>query len=229
MADPPKDRPIARLTRRLAAAAVLALAAQAAFAAPPPTTQPPPPRLFLSPSGEPFRQGSDTPDPFEAWFAQADANHDGAIDRDEMRADAARFFRKVDANGDGVIDGMEVTAYEAKIVPELVAQIEGRYPAASPGDHRGQPDGGQGPRGGRGADRGGGARGGAPPQGVIARLLAEPEPVSGADFNFDGRISLAEWMLAADRRFELLDPARTGRLTHDALKARLAATKKGKR
>ena len=49
-----------------------------------------------------------------------------------------------------------------------------------------------------------------PPQG-IRQLLDEPEPVSGADFDLDGRVSLDEWMRAADRRFDLLDADKTGR------------------
>ena len=39
------------------------------------------------------------------------------------------------------------------------------------------------------------------------------EPVSSADLNFDGKISLAEFMTAADRRFDQLDKDRLGYLT----------------
>ena len=52
-------------------------------------------------------------------------------------------------------------------------------------------------------------------------MLDEPEPVSGADFELDGHITFAEWMRATDQRFDLLDTAKTGRLTHDQLKALL--------
>jgi hypothetical protein len=55
----------------------------------------------------------------------------------------------------------------------------------------------------------------------VATLLSEPEPVSGADVNLDSRITLTEWLAAADRRFELLDTKHLGYLTHDGLKALL--------
>lgn len=214
-----------RLTVLLVAALFLAAPS---FADPPAAAPAPVPihaRLFLSPSGEPFRAAPGAPDPFEAWFAQADTNHDGAIDRAEFRADAARFFKQLDANGDGVIDGFEITAYETKIVPELSAEAEGRYPADDAGSGARPPGGGH-ERGGGG--RRGGGRTHAAPQG-IEQLLDEPEPVSGADFEFAGRVTFDNWMRAADQRFDLLDTAKTGRLTHDQLTALLQKQAKPKR
>ncbi|MEO8113421.1 MAG: hypothetical protein ABI655_03495, partial [Phenylobacterium sp.] len=76
---------------------------------------PPRPRLFISPSGEPFRG----PDGLGAWLAGADADHDGAVTLTEFRADAVRFFKVLDANGDGRIDGFEIQAYERDIAPEI--------------------------------------------------------------------------------------------------------------
>jgi len=59
-------------------------------------------------------------------------------------------------------------------------------------------------------------------------LLNEPEPVSGADLALDLRISLAEWLAATDRRFDLLDVRKSGFLDHDALVGRLPkATRAG--
>jgi Ca2+-binding EF-hand superfamily protein len=212
---------------------IVLLGAPAAFGAPAPdapltidtshSADAPRERLFLSPSGEPFRPQPGAPEPFEAWFAQADANHDGVIDRAEFRADATRFFKRVDTNGDGMIDGFEVAAYERNIVPELGDEAEGRFPAdpgeahAQDGDHdHGGGDGGH--HGGR--DGGKGGHGAPGPRG-LTQLLDEPEPVSGADFELDGHITFAEWMRATDQRFDLLDTAKTGRLTHDQLKALL--------
>src|SRR4051794_8683429 len=94
------------------------------------------PRLFISPSGEPFRGENG----LALWFAGADTNHDGAIDRAEFTADAMRFFKALDANGDGRLDGFELQAYERDVVPEL-----------------GQQDAEQGPTGG-GRRFGGGER-----------------------------------------------------------------------
>ena len=210
------------MKRSIAPLVLAAFLAGPALGAPPPSDPPltidgphapaaPRPRLFLSPSGEPFRPAPGAPEPFDAWFAAADANHDGVIDRAEFRADAARFFKRLDPNGDSVIDGFEVGAYENKIVPELGNEAEGRFASDTPGAEPRGPDGDHGPGGRLGA---GGPRG-------LTQLLDEPEPVSGADFGLDGHITLAEWMQAADQRFDLLDTARTGRLAHDQLKALL--------
>ena len=200
------------------------------------------PRLFLSPSGEPFRQGPGAPDPLKAWFDEVDAAHKGYIDRADFRADAARFFKKLDENGDGVIDGFEVADYESKIVPELAEVAEGRFPVQSGqgGQHGDQGGGGQG--GGQGGEgrhgrggfgglgQGGGQSGpggrGRGAQRPIQQLIDEPEPVSGADFALDSHITLAEWMRATDQRFAILDANKDGRVTLDELRARFLPTKK---
>jgi hypothetical protein len=156
----------------------------------------PPVSIFISPSGEPFRPSAEAPDPFEAWFARADADHDGSIDRAEFRADALAFFKVLDVNGDGVIDGFELARYEKEVAPELAAEAEGF--------------GGDGPGRGRGGSR----------RGHLA-LLDEPEPVSSADLALDSHITVAEWMQAADRRFDLLDVKKQGVLDHAALATRL--------
>jgi hypothetical protein len=104
--------------RLLGAVNLLAWAGHAVAQAPPGAT--PLARVFISPSGEPFRPGPGIPDPFEAWFSRVDANHDGRIDRAEFRADAMAFFKRLDANGDGVVDGFEITDYETTIAPEVV-------------------------------------------------------------------------------------------------------------
>lgn len=61
-------------------------------AMPPP---PPPPHGGAGPGGE------------NRMFARLDTNGDGAIDRSEFRAQAARRFDRVDANRDGTIDAAE--------------------------------------------------------------------------------------------------------------------------
>jgi hypothetical protein len=183
-----------------------------------------PARLFLSPSGEPFRQGPQTPDPLKAWFDQADAGHAGYIDRAAFRADAARFFKRLDENGDGVIDGFEVADYEAKIAPELAEWAEGRFPGEF-GPARGQRSGG-GERDRRQAGAPGGQQTVRGRQRGIQQLIDEPEPVSGADFRLDSHITLDEWMRAADQRFDILDANKDGRLTLDELRARFLPLKK---
>ena len=48
-------------------------------------------------------------------------------------------------------------------------------------------------------------------------LLAEPEPVTAADTDLDSRITKAEFLEAAERRFKLLDKRKDGKLTPDEL------------
>ncbi|HUO21546.1 MAG TPA: EF-hand domain-containing protein [Caulobacteraceae bacterium] len=246
------EPPMTRL--KIAAATVIlagwAGAASAQDFAPPLGGPPPAPRraldrreIFLSPAGEPFRAPPGQPYPVAVWFAQADANHDGQITREEFRADFDRFFQVLDENHDGVIDGFEVEDYERKVAPEVLSVLErqGFQGRASdegpggPGQDGGGPGSGQGPGGGGGGRGGRGERGGmgggggpggdrnAGPSADTARLQVEgaaaysllsiSEPVGAADANIDGKITLAEFRAAADRRFDLLDPKHLGYLT----------------
>jgi hypothetical protein len=163
-------------------------------------------RLFVSPSGEPFRGG----DGLAAWFAQADTDHDGSITAAEFQADALRVFRLYDTNRDGVVDGFEIQAYERERVPEIREVPMGDEDMAEGGPRR---------RGGRGGARPAEAGGTPPMRGAgfegAARfsLLNEPEPLLAADADVDGKVSLAEWTRATAHRFAALDKAKTGRLT----------------
>jgi hypothetical protein len=78
--------------------------------------------LFVSPMGEPFSaaRGGDA---LADWFAKGDQNHDGAMTKDEMVADAERFFAKLDVNHDGEIDPDEITRYETQIAPRNRASL----------------------------------------------------------------------------------------------------------
>jgi hypothetical protein len=177
------------------------------------------PRLFISPSGEPFRSG----DGLAAWFAQADADHDGAITASEFQADALRAFKLYDANGDGVIDGFEIQAYEHDRVPEIAEILIG-------GEDMGDRRGGGGRRSRRGGRQGGGNQGGgeqAPGPAAVGAgregaarfsLLNEPEPLLAADADVDGKVTLAEWTRATARRFATLDKDHSGRLTLEKLR-----------
>jgi hypothetical protein len=177
------------------------------------------PRLFISPSGEPFRGG----DGLAAWFAQADADHDGAITAAEFQADALRAFKLYDTNGDGVIDGFEIQAYERDRVPEIAEILIG-------GEETGGRPGGGGRRGRRGGRQGGGDQtSGQQAGGPVAvgagregaarfSLLNEPEPLLAADADVDGKVSLKEWTRATARRFAALDKDHSGRLTLEKLR-----------
>jgi hypothetical protein len=164
------------------------------------------PQLFISPAGEPFRAPPGAPYPVAAWFEGADANHDGALTRDEFVADAVRFFGVVDADHDGVIDGFEVANYEQHIAPEIIG-------GSAPGALRRGPRGlgvaeGQDDDGPRRRSAGANVLQGA----SLFGLIAEPEPVMAADGDFDRRISKDEAIRAAKTRFALLDTDKDGLL-----------------
>jgi hypothetical protein len=180
------------------------------------------PNVFISPAGKPYRARPDEPYPVVQWFADADANHDGKLTREDMRADADAFFRTLDTNHDGVIDGFEVQAYEQNVAPEILPHIEnlrageGFDPNLDLADQRnterqGSSGGGRGgfqlrqPREVKGET---GAQGAA-----VYSLINQPEPVAAADSDFDGKITLAEFEAAADRHFEILDTKQQGYLT----------------
>lgn len=156
-------------------------------------------QLFISPSGEPFRAPIDQPYPVGPWFAQADANHDGVIDRDEFTADQTAFFDRVDADHNGVVDAFESQAYEKVIVPEI---------AAATGQRLGRPK--------RHGLFGFGA---ARPTGPVLmgasayNLLHEPLPIRTGDTDFDFKLTHPEALAVAAKRFDLLDVNKDGRIT----------------
>ncbi len=167
------------------------------------------PTLFLSPAGEPFHADAGKPYPVSAWFAQADADHDGKLTRDEFRADFARFFKLLDENHDGVIDGVELQRYEQQVAPEVLprlAQVQGGYPGER--NAKGERRLAEAPR----------AKGGEELDGAPAySLFNVSEPVASADADFDGKITLEEFQRTADRRFDQLDKDKAGYLTLDTL------------
>lgn len=165
-------------------------------------------QVFISPAGEPFRADAGQPYPVAAWFAGADADHDGVLTREEFVADALRFFDRLDTDRSGVLDGFEVAAYERTIAPEIVQALA---PQARGGG--GPPGGRGGPGGARGGGRGGPRGMGAMLQGAAPySLLAEPQPVMAADADFNRRITRDEAARAAQTRFKLLDVGGAGRL-----------------
>ena len=168
------------------------------------------PGLFVSPAGEPFRPASG-PAPIEAWFLGADTDRDGALTRDEFRGDFARAFAAFDSDGDGEIEPSEVAHYELEILPEMRgAGLTGRRRSARADMQRARV-------GRRGSRRVGSTMmmAGAAPFG----LLPLSHPIMEADTNFNGGVSRAEFESAANRRFGLLDPAGSGRLSLDDLRA----------
>lgn len=192
----------------------------------------PPGQLFVSPVGEPFRAPPAAPYPIVNWFNQADADHDGKLDRPEFSADFERFFNLLDVNHDGVIDADEVARYEREIVPEVSIPSFGDGPGGGGFPRGGPPPGGRPPAnarlnaaGGQGRPQQGGPPPGGPdgpvPPSVPGEIIAGagvygiiniPEPVSSMDINLDGRVTRAEMVAASYRRFALLDVERRGYL-----------------
>jgi hypothetical protein len=191
---------------------------------------------FMSPCGEPWRAGDGEPYPLFKWFAATDANHDGAIDLAEFRADHAGFFEALDQDHNGVLESAEISFYEKRVAADvLMGQLFGaafRKPAGPPGAwgatlFKAQfPGGGlagggyQGPPGaqGPGPDLGATRPQRQPLIGAAAyALFNDPEPITSADSNLDGRVTKAEFLAAADRRFKRLDRNADGKLTIEEL------------
>lgn len=204
--------------------------------------------IFFSPMGKPYRGHPGAPYAVALWFAAANTAHDGKLTLAEFRADAKAFFEELDTNHDGIIDGFEVTDYEKDVAPEIIPSVgrlrpgEGLDPNLELGDTPHRDGGGRDRRGGsEGGGRGGGGRpraGDEMPQGAgLFSLINEPEPVSATDTDFAGKITLAQWLAAADRRFKLLDPMGRGYVTladlphtpaQEIYEARMAAKAKGR-
>jgi len=191
---------------------------------------------FISPMGEPFRAKTVTDDTLADWFYQADRNRDGVLTVDEMQADADRFFAILDSDHDGEIGPTEIAYYEWEIAPDIQVMSNTRR---APGEVAAKPQKPEQERSPAGMRRQrmeeDDAQLGLPGslQGAARYgLLNIPEPVAAADTDFDRGITLAEFRAAAVDRFQLLDSARTGRLTLAQLEARrsaVLASRKNKR
>lgn len=137
------------------------------------------PQAAVTPNGEPLpiRPG---PDGCRAaladWFAKADTDHDGILNRAEITADAERWFSLADANQDGEITSDELTAIRLRINP------------LPPLDEHGK-----GPRDGGGPDRGRDM----PQRG---RSQIQIDPVMAADANADFRVTRAEFLASVATR-----------------------------
>ena len=190
---------------------------------------------FISPMGEPFHSQAAGDDPLARWFYQADSNRDGQLSVDELRADADRYFKVLDSNRDGEIDPDEIRVYETDIASEV--QVNSKWKRSRQAAPAPTTDLEQKPVGHRGR-HGPGDNGidGYQQYGLqgAARygLLNLPEPVAGADADFNRSITAEEFKLAAARRFQLLDTKGAGRLVLQDLEARLptrpGASKHGK-
>jgi hypothetical protein len=189
---------------------------------------------FISPMGEPFRPPSSGEAPIARWFVQADRDQDGVLTAEEMQADADRFFTRLDSNHDGQIDPQEIAAYEYEIAPDIQVNSNCKRPrgeiapqaAAKP---EAESDGASGDWWWiRKGDKHDGYRTDSLQGAARYGLLNIPQPVAGADADFNRLVTLAEFRQAASYRFKLLDNHGQGRLTLAELETRLPARPKGK-
>lgn len=181
-------------------------------------------QVFFSPSGQPFRAKPGEPYPAAAWFAQADKDHDGKISHDEFLADAVTFFRMLDRNRDNYISSPENTFYETEVAPEIT-QVDPRIDQPVNFHNDGGDDSvdkdptlGKYQKSIQGASQYG--------------VIDEPQPIRGADANYDFRVSMDEWVNATNQRFNVLDVNGDGFITLDELpktpaQRALEAPKKG--
>lgn len=191
---------------------------------PAPQAGPRPPALFVSPMGEPFREGSREAG-LGRWFAGADADGDGGLSAAEMRRDAARFFATIEADKDGEIEPAEMMRYESEIAPEI--QL-GRGPMTRREIVQMRRDDEEAARRGtvlagtphiRGGDR---YRGFEDLEGAGRfGLFNMPQPVMGADADLNRGVSAEEFADAAGQRFLLLDKDKDGKLGLAELVAQL--------
>ena len=207
------------------------LASVAQESGPPITVTGSPWAPFVSPMGEPFRSRSPDDDPFARWFRQADANGDGMITAVEMHADAANFFQKLDSNGDGEIDSEEIVFYEQEIAPEVQVNSNWKRSRQENAAQRSVSDGQSSrPQRRRSANNIDGYQLHGLQGGARYGLLNLPQPVMGADSDFNRKVTLAEFSRAASYRFQLLDTKNTGWLALADLETLVPARpKSGKR
>jgi hypothetical protein len=212
----------------LSLAAAMALLCAAAASAQDASPFGPPANVFIAPTGKVFRAKEGQPYPVVEWFKQADANHDGKIDKAEFLADAAAFFKVIDRNEDGVITPIEVAFYEQRIAPEILGyrvevgsdgtlrplppallwkvQSAGGIDRPSSVDPAGENNPDAAPHGPQKLDESGA---GASP----FSFFDEPEPVMAADLSFRGVVFKADYLKLAAIHFQTLDHKDLGYLT----------------
>jgi hypothetical protein len=113
------------------------------------------------------------------------------VTRQEFREDARRFFKKLDYNGDGMITDLEVQRYEYILAPEI---IQATQDTSNLGTESGDPDSFYHHTGLSTIKQGAANFG----------FLGDPEPVRSTDAMLNRKITLDEFVAAADRRYDKL-------------------------
>jgi hypothetical protein len=152
--------------------------------------------LFVGPNGKPWRGQPGQPYPSAAWFAAADADHDGKLTRAEYTAEFLSYFDALDTDHDGEIAPPEISTYEHVILPEVQMSGGAFGGIGSPQPASGGDDDDSAPP--QPPERPGGAS--------FFGFFGAPEPLTAMDTNFDRGINRAEFAAAAARTWRMLDP-----------------------
>jgi len=184
-------------------------------------------KIFVAPSGEPFRVAGDQPYPVEKWFAQADKNGDGKLDFAEFDADFMRFFDLLDVNHDGAIDSVERGRYENEVAPETLGGEWAAAEAEADDEQNQRIEFGGSDEGASTIERAKPKYGAHPVGAARFDLLGMPEPVAAMDTELRGRISRSTAEEAARYRFNILDERHLGYLTLASLPPTFAQSRHG--
>jgi hypothetical protein len=146
-------------------------------------------QILYSPNGEPLAGGAlgsaDCETAMGRWLARVDrdGDGDGTIERAEFLADARRQFAAMDLDHDGFVTPPELQDYRARF-----GAAAPDVPGARPVRRRNEGD--------------------EPTRGNPDR----PDPVMSADVSLRNKVSEADFLAQAERRFRLLDTNRDGRI-----------------
>lgn len=172
-----------------------------------------------------------------------DSNGDGAVTRAESQAHAKSMFAKMDANNDGKLDQTDFEAHreqmKAMMFDKLDANHDGSvsrdefmaFEGPGKGHHHGM--GGMGGPGMGGPGMGGPGMGGTGMGGTGMGgpgmdgagmhhgkgMRGYPGMMMKADTDKDGAVSQAEFLAAADKRFDAADANHDGKITREERQA----------
>jgi Ca2+-binding EF-hand superfamily protein len=171
--------------------------------------------IQFSPNAEPLSGGPlghpKCEEALSAWFDRTDANHDGAIDREEFLADARRQFDRMDRHHAGYVTSADLSAFRAPY--ESPPEPDQRSDALSSEDSGRRRPGGI-PGGGMGSGSGNGGRG-SPQRGPS--VDTRDDPVMSADKSLSFKVTLEDFIAQANDLFNGLDRNHDGRVTRDAV------------
>ena len=173
--------------------------------------------MLYSPNGEPLNGGPlgrpTCQEAMSRWFERVDANHDGAISRDEFLADAHTQFGRMDLDKNGYLVSEELERFRQPYRQQDSSEETPAGQKANAGQSQ------------EGRHRGGGSRGGHGNGGVSSEQNNQPrgdtsDPVMSADTNLDFKVTPDEFTAHARKTFIELDGNHDGVLSREEVLAR---------